>query len=148
MCTLFKNSNDISTMAGYSKKLLAEKLGIKPGNKITFVNHPVGYEKTLGPLPKDVLIALIEENDFDFIQLFTKDSAELKSFFPILKHHIKSGGMIWISWPKEGSKVKTDINENIIRKIGLENGMVDVKVIAVDKIWSGLKFVFRLKDRI
>lgn len=134
-------------MIGYSKRSLVEKLGIKPSTTVTFINHPPGYEKTLGALPQGVMIRLLEEGQFDFIQAFIKEHEELKTLFPILKNHLKMSGMLWISWPKGGSKVKTDLNENSIREIGLHNGLVDVKVIAVDETWSGLKFVYRLKDR-
>lgn len=134
-------------MAGYSKRSLVEKLGIKQQMMVTFINHPPGYEKTLGKLPAGTVIGLLSEGHFDFIQAFIKDSEELKTLFPILKNHIQMSGMIWISWPKTTAKTKTHINENMIREIGLQNGLVDVKVIAVDETWSGLKFVYRLKDR-
>lgn len=134
-------------MAGYSLRSLVEKLGIKPGYTITLINQPDDYYKILSPLPPRVLIALLEEGPFEFIQYFTSDAAELESIFPILKRKLKSAGMLWISWPKRGSGVKTDLTENTIRAIGLKNGLVDVKVIAVDETWSGLKFVYRLKER-
>ena len=71
----------------------------------------------------------------------------LEAEFPKLKAALTSDGMLWISWPKKSSKVATDLKEDIIREIGLTNGLVDVKVAAVDEVWSGLKFVYRLKDR-
>lgn len=134
-------------MVDYSKRSLIKKLGIKPAQVVAFINHPKGYEKTLGPLPSEVIIALIEEGEFDFIQIFSKEQEELQTIFPILKHHLKDTGILWVSWPKGGSKIKTNLNENIIRGIGLQNGLVDVKVISVDETWSGLKFVYRLKER-
>lgn len=134
-------------MAGYSKRPLAAKLGIKTGYKLTFINHPDNYAETLGKLPESVLIALISEGPLDFIQYFVTEKDELIKMFPILKKNLLQNGMLWISWPKGGSKIKTDLNENIIRDIGLQNGLVDVKVIAVDDDWSGLKFVYRIKDR-
>lgn len=134
-------------MAGYSKRSLVNKLGIQPSYKVTFINHPKGYEKILGPLPEKVVVGLIEEGQFDFIQMFSTEKEELMALFPILKNHLKPAGMLWISWQKGSSNGKSDLNENLIRDIGLQNGLVDVKVIAVDETWSGLKFVFRLKDR-
>lgn len=134
-------------MAGYSARTLVQKLGIKPGYTITFINQPEDYYKILIPLPERVLIALLEEGPFDFIQCFSTDHAELEALFSVLKKKLKPAGMLWISWPKGGSVLKTDLNENSIRAIGLKNGLVDVKVIAVDETWSGLKFVYRLKDR-
>lgn len=143
-------------MAGYSKRSLVEKLGIKPGFRVLFVNKPDGYSSLLGKLPKDLEEAT---HQLDFIQFFTKERKESENNFPKLKDSMKKDGMLWISWPKSfrrkdgGSersrttKLSTDLNENIIRAIGLKNGMVDVKVIAVDETWSGLKFVIRLKDR-
>lgn len=85
--------------------------------------------------------------DLDFIQFFVKDRKQLNENFSILKDHISKKGYLWISWPKGSSKVKTDINENIIRETGLREGLVDVKVCSVDDTWSGLKFVYRVKDR-
>lgn len=134
-------------MAGYSKRTLAQKLGIKTSYKITFINYPTRYERILGPLPKGVIIGLIDEGKFDMIQIFATEMEELQTIFPILKKNIKQNGMIWVCWPKGKAKLKTDLNENRIRELGLHHGVVDVKVIAVDETWSGLKFVFRLKDR-
>lgn len=134
-------------MAGYSKRSLVEKLGIKPGYKIHIANSPEGYGKTLGKLPEKTVVARSLDSSCDFIHFFTTDRAELESGFPKLKKHLASAGMLWISWPKGASKIKTAVNENIAREIGLQNGLVDVKVCAVDDVWSGLKFVFRLKDR-
>jgi hypothetical protein len=105
------------------------------------------YEKLLGPLPKGVIIGLIGEGNFDMVQIFATEMEELQTIFPILKKNIRPTGMIWVSWPKGSAKLKTDLNENRIRELGLHHGVVDVKVIAVDETWSGLKFVFRLKDR-
>jgi hypothetical protein len=64
-----------------------------------------------------------------------------------MKNHLDEGGMLWISWPKKAATIETDLDENIVREIGLKAGLVDVKVCAVDEIWSGLKFVYRVKDR-
>lgn len=87
------------------------------------------------------------EGLLDFIQFFTKESAELEKQFRALKKSLSPDGMLWVSWPKGAAKVKTDLNENIVREIGLDHQLVDVKVCAIDEIWSGLKFVFRVKDR-
>jgi hypothetical protein len=134
-------------MAGYSKRSLAAKLGLKPGFKVYFVNAPENYAETLGNLPADLTLSRSLEGPLDFIQFFTKDKAELQAGFPGLKQALAPAGMLWISWPKKASKVKTDLDENIIREIGLAHGLVDVKVAAVDATWSGLKFIYRLKDR-
>ena len=134
-------------MAGYSKRSLVTKLGIKPGYRVCFINAPPDYNRTLGRLPADVEPADRLEGSVDLVQFFTTERTELEAQFPRLKQAIAYDGSLWISWPKKASKVKTDLNENVIREIGLDNGLVDVKVCAVDEIWSGLKFVFRVEDR-
>lgn len=133
--------------AGYSKKSLVEKLGIKSGYKIIIINTPGNYYKELGKLPKDVIEVKNLSNNIDFIHFFTKTKKELENTFPKLKKSIAQNGMIWISWLKTSSIIQTDLNENKVREIGLKNGLVDVKVCAVNENWSGLKFVYRLKDR-
>ena len=136
--------------AGYSGTPLVKKLGIKPGQRMCTLNAPKNYPKVLGPLPAGVEARsrLAKAHSLDFIQYFTKERDQLHREFPALKDALDYGGTLWISWPKGSSKVPTDLNENIIREIGLDNGLVDVKVAAVDEIWSGLKFVYRVEDRI
>ena len=136
-CTIEKRMS-----AGYSKRSLAEKLGIKEGMRTLLLNEPKGYEGTLSVAAKKKIDGL-----FDFMQFFTADKSELEKNFPKLKKALAQAGMLWISWPKGSSKVATDLNENIVREIGLKNGLVDVKVCAVDETWSGLKFVYRTRDR-
>lgn len=130
--------------AGYSKKPLMEKLGLKPGFKVWIINAPNNY---LRILPQEIVSAPEAKAELDFIHLFTKERDELAEYFPRLKEALNQKGMLWISWPKASSKIETDLNENLIRNIGLSHNLVDVKVCAVDEIWSGLKFVYRLKDR-
>lgn len=134
-------------MAGYSKRSLVEKLGIKGGHKIYFANAPKNYRETLGSLPENSTLQKSLDGSCDFIQFFTTEKSVLETDFPKLKRHLAAGGSLWVSWPKGAARVKTDLNENIVREVGLKNGLVDVKVCAVDELWSGLKFVFRLKDR-
>jgi hypothetical protein len=134
--------------AGYSKRSLVEKLGIKPGARIIILNPPRNYTETLGELPPGVTVIDDLETKLDFIQFFTLERDDLQQTFRSLKDSLAQTGMLWISWPKGSSKVQTDLNENIVREIGLRNNLVDVKVCAVDDIWSGLKFVYRVKDRI
>jgi hypothetical protein len=83
----------------------------------------------------------------DFAMLFTKSKAELAGDFKRISKLLAPAGMLWVSWPKKSSGVLTDLNENIVRDIGLDAGLVDVKVCAVTEVWSGLKFVRRVKDR-
>jgi hypothetical protein len=134
-------------MTGYSKTPLIRKLGIKPGFQIALLNAPDDYLDTLGALPDGVTILSGLRDSLDLVQFFTRDRAELDEQFPVLKQAIKTGGALWISWPKRASRIPTDLDENVIREIGLKHGLVDVKVCAVDEVWSGLKFVYRLEDR-
>ena len=133
-------------MSGYSATPLIKKLGIRPDSKILFINEPVSIYKELGVLPKNDN-RLINHPTYDYIHYFTKEKSELEAFFKEVKKVIDRNGMLWISWPKKSSNVQTDLNENLIREIGLKSDLVDVKVAAIDDVWSGLKFVYRLKDR-
>jgi hypothetical protein len=134
-------------VAGYSTTPLVKKLGIKPGAKIFIVNAPSTYFDWIFPLPENVDIRAIASAQLDFIHIFIKDKKSFEREFRKAKKNLKSDGMLWVSWPKKSSKIETDLDENIIRNFGLKEGLVDVKVCAVDGIWSGLKFVVRLKDR-
>ena len=134
-------------MAGYSKKSLVHKLGIKVGSRVLFLNPPQNYRDVLGDLPEDVALGDDLFGPLDFIQIFVRERAELARIFPELKQNLAYDGMLWVSWPKRVSKVPIDLKEDVVREIGLSNGLVDVKVSAIDEIWSGLKFVYRLKDR-
>lgn len=133
--------------AGYSRTPLVKKLGIKPGFKVFFANPPDNLQTLLGELPKNVTLLNKPMNPVDYIHLFTKNREELQTQLPILKEALAINGLFWISWPKKAAKVATNLDGNVVRDIGLRNGLVDVKVCAVDEIWSGLKFVYRLKDR-
>ena len=133
-------------MAGYSGTPLVKKLGIKPGSIVAFVNAPAGYANTLG-LPPNVTINSRSRKPLDFAQLFVKSESELRTQFSEYAKRLNASGMLWVSWPKKSSAVSTNLSENIVRDIGLAAGLVDVKICAVNEVWSGLKFVFRLKDR-
>ena len=135
-------------MAGYSGTPLIKKLGIKPGFHVLIVNEPKEYWDWLSPLPANVAVELKPiANKIDFVHLFTRQRKSFEKEFLMLRKTLTRDGMLWISWPKKSSKLPTDLDENIIRDFGLKHGLVDVKVCAVDEIWSGLKFVIRLKDR-
>ncbi|MFL5733497.1 MAG: DUF3052 domain-containing protein [Chloroflexia bacterium] len=132
---------------GYSKRTLAEKLGLKAGQRVALLNAPAGYFEALGEVVGGAELVEVGPGGVDFIQVFTNSRLELADRFPELKRGLASAGMLWVSWPKGSSRVASDLNENVVREIGLENGLVDVKVISVDEVWSGLKFVYRVKDR-
>lgn len=132
--------------AGYSGTPLVKKLGIKPDFKMLVINQPDHYLQILEGLPDGVEF---DESgaQVDFIHFFTKDANELREKLPELKARLQKNGMLWMSWPKKASKVPTDVDETLVRKEGLNIGLVDIKICAVDEVWSGLKFVYRTKDR-
>jgi hypothetical protein len=134
--------------AGYSGKPLAQKLGIKQGQRLLFLNPPSAYRIQLGELPEGVTVSQKLKGKYDFVQLFEKDKAALERQFPLLKKSVEQDGMVWVSWPKGSSKLPTDLNDGVVREIGLKNGMVDVKVCSVDDTWTALKFVTRVRDRL
>jgi hypothetical protein len=133
-------------MAGYSGTPLVKKLGIKPGSNIALLNAPTDYASELD-LPEDVTINSRSGKPLDFAQLFVQNEKDLKAKFSKYAKRLNASGMIWVSWPKKSSRVSTDLSENIVREVGLTAGLVDVKICAVNEVWSGLKFVYRLKDR-
>jgi hypothetical protein len=135
-------------MAGYSGTPLTKKLGFKEGFRVGFVNPPKGFQRELGPLPTDVKITVgLLTKPLDLILLFADSQQTLTQEFPKLARKLAENGMLWIAWPKKASGVATDLSDNSVRQIGLDAGLVDVKVCAVNDTWSGLKFVYRLKDR-
>ena len=148
--------------AGYSGTPLPKKLGIRPGMRAAAVNAPKQYTSLLGP-SDGISIGSRLAPDLDFLHAFFRSADELAAAFPRLKKAIAKDGILWISWPKknraglkprrrlkpasESDRLSSDLSENAVRSIGLANGLVDVKVCAVDEDWSGLKFVYRLEDR-
>lgn len=133
-------------IAGYSGTPLHKKLGIKAGHRAWFSGAPDGYETELHKAGDFERVKKLARG-LDFLHLFANDRAVLHGALPKLRDSLKSDGIFWISWPKKSSGVQTDLDENVVRDLGLKAGLVDVKVCAVDETWSGLKFVFRLKDR-
>lgn len=123
------------------------KLGIKPGFRVCLKNEPDNLMTLLQPLPEDVRFSSRLSGSYHLIHFFTKSRTELERSIERLKSRIHPDGMIWISWPKKASKVKTDVTEDVIRDVALPIGLVDVKVCAVDEIWSGLKLVIRKELR-
>ena len=134
-------------MAGYSGTPLAKKLGLKAGMTAVCLNAPSHYEELLAPLPESITWQTYIDDTVDFIHYFTKSRRELAQLFPTLKAALAKDGLLWVSWPKKAAKVATDLDGNIVRELGLATGLVDVKVAAVDGVWSGLKFVYRVQDR-
>ena len=134
-------------MAGYSSKSLADKLGIKPGTIVTALAAPPAYIDLLKPVPADVTFVNRLGKQARFIHCFVTSRRELEKEFPTLARSLADDGMAWISWPKKSANTGTDLTEDVVREIGLRAGLVDVKVCAVDELWSGLKFVRRLANR-
>ena len=134
-------------MAGYSGTPLSKKLGIKDGFKLYVKNPPPNYRQLLQPLPKDLTITTRLASGLDMAHFFTRKRAELEAGLKTLLTKIKQDGMIWVSWPKKSSRVETDITEDTIRAVALPLGLVDIKVCAVDDVWSGLKLVIRKEKR-
>jgi hypothetical protein len=133
--------------AGYSQRSLTEKLGIPPGKRLVVRNEPRPYVSLVGQLPPGSVLTTRLTKNSAFIHQFVTRASELRADFARLAHALADDGMLWVSWPKRASGVTTDLNENVVRDIGLAQGLVDVKVCAVDQVWSGLKFVRRLADR-
>ena len=134
-------------MAGYSGTPLQKKLGIKEGSRVWLVNPPRGFRKTLGDLPRNVLFVGQSAGPLDLILFFVKSRSQLLNNFSKLASKLAPAGMLWIAWPKRASGVATDLSDNVVRGIGLDAGLVDTKICAIDEVWSGLRFVIRLKDR-
>ena len=131
--------------AGYSGTPLVNKLGIKPGGRLAFLDAPAEFAELLGKLPAAAKMSA--RGTVDFAIVFVTTRAKLEKRFAALIDRLTPEGMIWVSWPKKTSGVATELTENVVREVGLRAGLVDVKVCAIDDIWSGLKFVRRLRDR-
>ena len=130
--------------AGYSGTPLAKKLGYKPGQVVLHVGAPAHYLELLDGWPDGVDAG---EAPWDLVHLFTTSAEELAARLTSYRHAIATDGMVWVSWPKKASKVATDVTEDVIRDVALPMGFVDVKVCAVDAVWSGLKLVIRKELR-
>lgn len=134
-------------VSGYSGTPLVKKLGIKEGFKVLFVNEPVQYKSLLVDCPMIYLFESEPTEMVDFIHLFCNDIVQFEEDVLRLKPLLKKNGTFWISWPKGSSKIKSDLSRDYVRTFLIRNGLVDIKVCAVDEDWSGLKFVYRAKDR-
>ena len=134
-------------MAGYSGTPLPKKLGIKEGSRIALVNAPKDFQSYLGELPDRVQFVKRPTKSLDIVLFFVVTERALARDFAKLAEKLTTNGMIWIAWPKKSSGVTTDLSFEHVQRIGLDAGLVDVKICAIDETWSGLKFVYRLKDR-
>ncbi len=134
-------------MAGYSGTPLAKKLGIKPGSSVFTDGAPKPYQQLLAPAPADVTVQSALDSSTDIVHLFAISKAKLAEALRTVLRHLRPDAAIWVSWPKKASRVPTDITEDTIRELALPLGLVDIKVCAVDEVWSGLKLVIRKENR-
>ena len=134
-------------MAGYSGTPLPRKLGIGEADRVAFSRAPEEFARALGPLPDGVAVRARVRRPLDVIVAFFTRCAELERRYPRLAAALVPDGGLWIAWPKGSSGVATDLTEDVVRQIAIANGMVDNKVCAIDDVWSGLRLVYRLRDR-
>jgi hypothetical protein len=129
--------------AGYSGTPLSTKLGIKPGHAIHAIAAPPDYRALLAPLPGDVTFTPRLSSGVDVVHLFVTAASKLEAAIPRIRKQMRADAVVWVSWPKKSAPVKTDVTEDVVRAVALPTGLVDVKVCAVDDVWSGLKLVVR-----
>jgi hypothetical protein len=134
-------------MAGYSGKPLSQKLGLKPGFCVFVVGAPMDYRKLVGDWPEGAKLVKEARAPLDVVHLFVTEANGLAAHLRKYRATIAPDGMIWVSWPKKSSGVATDLSDIAIRDAALPLGLVDIKVCAVDEVWSSLKFVIRREQR-
>jgi hypothetical protein len=134
-------------MAGYSGTPLAEKLGIKEGSRVLLMGAPRDYAALLEPLPEGVKFTTRLSGSTEIVHVFSTRRNELAKQLSDLRKKLQPSGAVWVSWPKKAAKVPTDITEDTIREVALPLGFVDIKVCAVNDVWSGLKLVVRKELR-
>jgi hypothetical protein len=134
-------------MVGYSGTPLARKLGITEGSRVALLGAPEGFDDELAPLPEGVTVLRRLAAGVDVAVLFVTERRELERRFPAVAKAVFPAGGFWVAWPKRASKVPTDLTEDVLREVGLPQGLVDNKVCAVTEIWSGLRFVWRKENR-
>jgi hypothetical protein len=133
--------------AGYSRTPLAKKLGIKANARVGLIGSPDGFAAKLGELEPGVTVGRSLRGPLDVIVAFFTSRSQLERRWPALRTALDCAGGLWIAWPKRASGVATDLSETVVRELGLAAGLVDNKVCAIDEVWSGLRFVYRLADR-
>lgn len=134
-------------MAGYSGTPLSKKLGIKPPLTLVAIDTPGEYRAWLGKLPAGVVIVSSLSRPLRAVHVFATRKADLEMHLRNCRKRLDHAGFVWVSWPKRASKVETDITEDVIRALALPLGFVDIKVCAVNEVWSGLKLVVRKSER-
>lgn len=134
-------------MAGTSAPL-PRKLGISEGARVAVVRAPEGFERALEPLPDGVRLRTQARGPVDVVLFFATRRSELERRVAALARAVTPSGGLWVAWPKRTARVATDLNEKVVRDVGLASGLVDTKVCAVDEVWSGLRFVVPRADRL
>lgn len=134
-------------MSGYSGTPLVKKLGIKDGHSVALINAPAAFRKLLDPIPPGVTFVSKATAKTNIAHVFATQRVALTKHLELLRDTMASDAVVWVSWPKKSSKVETDITEDTIRAVALPMGWVDIKVCAVDDIWSGLKLMVRKELR-
>ena len=137
----------LERMAGYSKTPLVKKLGIVDGARVVVKGAPRPYAQIVDGLPASARVTERFGRGVDLVHLFVTERAVLARLLPKAAASIAPGGAIWVSWPKRSAGVPSDMTEDVVRAVCLPMDLVDVKVCAVDEVWSGLAFVRRLADR-
>jgi len=130
-------------MAGYSGTPLSKKLGIKPGHAVYVIDPPAGYRGLLAPLPDGVAFVARLSDSVDVVHVFVSKASTLAEALPRIRTQMRPDASVWVSWPKKAAKLETDVTEDVVRAVALPTGLVDVKVCAVDDVWSGLKLMVR-----
>jgi hypothetical protein len=136
-----------TSTSGYSGAPLPKKLGIREGSRVAVVAAPEGFADELGALPTGVQLRVHARGRLDVIVFFVTRRAELSRRFPSFMRALEDDGGLWVAWPKKTSGVATDLAFDTVQRVGLDAGLVDNKVAAIDSTWSGLRFVYRVGDR-
>jgi hypothetical protein len=126
----------------------AKRLGIKAGARVLLLDPPVGFVRTLEPLPDGASIALKPVSQMDLVMVFSSSRAALGEMFARARHVLAPRGAIWVAWPRKSSGFFTDLSEELVRSVGLAAGMTDDKIISIDEIWAALRFVDKTRDRL
>src|SRR5882672_4932626 len=134
-------------MTGYSGTPLPKKLGLKPGMTLVAIEAPKDYRSWLGEIPADLAIVSTSKTQVEAVRIFATRKTILMKHLVVFRRRLEQNGFVWVSWPKKASKVETDITEDVIRELALPLGFVDIKVCAVNDVWSGLKLVIRKSGR-
>ena len=137
----------VTHSAGYSGTPLVKKLGIQPGMTLRVVDAPAPYEQIVDGLPADLRFVTRAGASTQFVHLFVRESVRLAQLLTSLRERLPADAMVWVSWPKKASGVASEVTEDTVRELALPLGYVDVKVCAVDGVWSGLKLVVRKELR-